>query len=96
MSTFLRPHQSSLVEEMIKYGAEVHSVMLFSVCNFETADWKIQCAEQVEDYTTIVRLFLEAGADPNVKDSGGKTPLDAIKGDGLEEIERLLIQAQNR
>jgi uncharacterized protein len=83
-----------LVEVMIKHGAKVESEILFEVCHWETADWKVDSQEHVGEYAKVVKAFLDAGADPNVKNADGQTPLQAIEGDGLNEIEDLLRNAQ--
>jgi len=83
-----------LVEEMIGHGAKVESEILFEVCHWETADWKVNSQEHAGEFAKVVKAFLDAGADPYVKNADGQTPLQAIEGDGLNEIEALLRNAQ--
>ncbi len=88
--------QYPLVQEMINHGAKVQSEMLFTVCHWETADWKISGQEDIDAYAKVVEAFMEAGADPNVRNADGKTPLEAIAGDELTAIETVLQNAQQR
>jgi hypothetical protein len=44
-------------------------------------------------HTECVRLLLDAGADPNLADSGGVTPLAHAEQRGPEEIAALLVAA---
>lgn len=45
------------------------------------------------DHTEVVRLLLAAGADPNLADGRGVTPLRHARDRGFAEIERLLVDA---
>jgi ankyrin repeat protein len=44
----------------------------------------------------VVRLLLNRGADPNIADSAGRTPLQQAKQDNLREIAALLQGAGAR
>jgi ankyrin repeat protein len=46
-----------------------------------------------DSHTEIVRLLIEAGADVNLGDSDGVTPLAHAKRQGFRRIERLLAAA---
>lgn len=48
------------------------------------------------DHTEVVRLLLEAGADPNLADGNGKPPLAHAREAGHEEMARLLVEAGAR
>jgi ankyrin repeat protein len=48
------------------------------------------------DHTEVVRLLLAAGADPNLADGGGVTPLRHARERGYGGIERLLVDAGGR
>ena len=55
-------------------------------------DTPLHIAARLYNYTEIVRLLLDNGADINLKNNKNKTPLDeAHKG---SEVERLLLQLQ--
>lgn len=45
------------------------------------------------EHTEVVRLLLDAGADPNLADGGGIRPLAHAREAGRDEIERLLVDA---
>ena len=47
----------------------------------------------VSDMTQMVKLLLENGADPNIRDDKNKTALMEAKEKGHSEIAKLLIQA---
>src|SRR6185503_14224273 len=47
-------------------------------------------------YTTIVQALLDGGADVNVKNKMGKTPLDIAEAQGFSKIAQLLKQAGTR
>lgn len=47
-------------------------------------------------HTEVVRLLLEAGANPNLADGNGVTPLAHAREAGHEEMERLLVRAGGR
>ena len=81
------------VEVLLRYGAKVGSYQLFDVCTWETSDWKTDTEEEERSYARIVQLLIEHGADPNIRDSDGKTPLEAIEGDRLLLIEKVLKDA---
>ena len=83
-----------LVVAMIAHGAKIESEMLFEVCHWETADWKVDSQEHVAAFANVVRAFLDAGADPSVRNADGQTPLEAIEGDGLSAVEAVLRNAQ--
>ena len=78
---------------LLAHGARVESSDLFAVCNWETSDWKTDSRGEHEAYARAVQLLLDHGADPNVKDSEGKTPLQCIEGDCLTLIEDALRAA---
>jgi ankyrin repeat protein len=51
----------------------------------------IHSATAVGDYESVSAL-LEAGADPNVTQQGGYTPLDAARRNENTQIEQLLLE----
>ena len=48
------------------------------------------------DHTAIVRALVEAGADPNLADSGGTTPLALAKRRGYDEMALIIAAAGGR
>lgn len=48
-------------------------------------------SHKIEDYTSIVRLLLEKGADINVQDKWGRTALMMAAREGRLELVRLLL-----
>ena len=47
-------------------------------------------------HTEIVRLLLDAGADPTIADGDGVTPLEHATDRGYAEIERMITEALKR
>ncbi|MHA2857727.1 ankyrin repeat domain-containing protein [Paenibacillus lautus] len=48
-----------------------------------------------ENYQRIVKLLLDHGADPELPDGNGVTPLQHARERGYQEIERILMEAAN-
>ncbi|WP_433941981.1 ankyrin repeat domain-containing protein [Paenibacillus lautus] len=48
-----------------------------------------------ENYQRIVKLLLDHGADPELPDGNGVTPLQHARERGYKEIERILMEAAN-
>ncbi|MBY0158545.1 ankyrin repeat domain-containing protein [Cytobacillus firmus] len=48
-----------------------------------------------ENYQRIVKLLLDHGADPELPDGNGVTPLKHAQERGYQEIERILMEAAN-
>ncbi|MFB4324240.1 ankyrin repeat domain-containing protein [Paenibacillus sp. BR1-192] len=48
-----------------------------------------------ENYQRIVKLLLDHGADPELPDGNGVTPLQHAQERGYQEIERILMEAAN-
>lgn len=69
---------------LIEHGADVHAP---SSNDFGVTPLHSACAAR--DLATV-RLLLERGADPNVPQPSGFTPLDAAREHDDEELERLL------
>lgn len=83
---------AEIIGMLIRAGAQVNRVCtdpgsrcsaLINVCKFQIAS----------DRAEAVRLLLEAGADPTLKDASGKTALDYARANGYTESAALLEKA---
>jgi ankyrin repeat protein len=68
---------------LLHSGAEINATLEGSGCT------ALLCAVRME-HTETVWLLIEAGADPEIADEQGNTPLMTAKSKGYEEIVKLL------
>ena len=75
------------VKELLACGAEVNS--------FDSIGYTALHYAAKDQNTALVRLLLEAGADPNAQDvrNIGNTPLGAVAGNCSLELARILVAA---
>ena len=76
------------VTAMIAHGAKVESEMLFEVCHWRRADWKVDSPEHAAAFANVLRAFLDAGADPNIRNSDGQTPSKRLKVTDFSNLRR--------
>lgn len=81
-----RPGNNPLIEILLRSGAEINATV--EVSGFTALAFAVTMK-----HTETVRLLIKAGADLELPDNSGNTPLMRAKSNGAEEIVKLLTEA---
>jgi ankyrin repeat protein len=85
-------HSPSTLRILLNHGANPNSRNLLAG-DFEGYTPLHMCARQREECTENVELLLAAGAEPNLTDAKGQTPLDIARANGRKKMEQFLARA---